>query len=64
MDFQFATCDRVRALGFLKKFYPGRVVEDTPESAGPLLDLVERDIVRIPDPDYHNGAMFPSTNWD
>lgn len=56
----FATCDRRRALGFMKKLYPSCVVEDTPESAVPVLDFVAADIIRIGDPDFHSGAVFPS----
>ncbi|WP_411887395.1 hypothetical protein [Hydrocarboniphaga effusa] len=66
MSFAFATCDRRRALGFLKTIYPDREVKDTAEDAGPLLDLVEKDIVRISDPAMHgpNAAIIPSTNWN
>ncbi len=48
--FEFATCDRNRALYFLQEVYPSRKIEDTPESAGLLLDLVEQDLIRIQDP--------------
>ena len=51
--YQFATCDRQRALGFIAAVYPNCEISDTAESAGPLLALVERDIVRIQDPEYH-----------
>ena len=51
--FCFATCERRRALEFLAKAYPSRTVRDTPDDAGPLLDLVERDVVRIQDPTCH-----------
>lgn len=65
MAFYFATCDRQRALGFLKKLYPSAVIEDAPESAGPLLDLVERDVMRIPDPDFHQPAqVIPGDAWN
>lgn len=64
MILRFETCDRQRALGFLAKLLPAYVVEDTAECAGPLLDFVEADVIRIPDPDHHpNGAVFPSKNW-
>jgi len=63
--FQFATCDRSRALGFLRKLYPSAIVEDTPGSAGPVLDMVERDVFRIPDPMMHGGrvTIYPAANW-
>jgi len=61
---RFETCERKRALGFLQKFYPSRNLEDS-EKIKALLDLVERDIIRIPDPDMHpGGQVFPSTNFD
>lgn len=65
MNIQFATCERGRALGFLKKLYPSRQVEDTPDSAGEVLNYVEKDIIRIPDPDIHGMrvAVYPSNNW-
>lgn len=50
----FATCVRVEALGFIQQRCPH--VTDTPESAGPLLDLVAADIVRIQDPFMHGQA--------
>lgn len=68
MNIQFATCERHRALDFLKRVYPSRVVTDTPESAGPLLDFVERDVVRVQDPMMHsvNGTIqiVPGKHWD
>jgi hypothetical protein len=63
MNLVFATCERRRALGFLRKLYPGCAVDDTPGSAGPLLDLVEADVLRISDPDFHGGTVFPGKNW-
>ncbi len=66
MGFSFATCERGRALGFLKAVYPKSEITDTPESAKDLLDLVEADIVRIQDPAMHgpNPQIIPSTNYD
>lgn len=65
MTFQFASCERSRALEFLKQLYPSRTITDTPESAGKILDYVERDIIRIPDPAMHGPrvAIYPSKNW-
>jgi hypothetical protein len=64
MILRFETCDRRRALGFLQKLLPAYAVEDTPECAGPLLDFVAADVIRIPDPDHHpNGRVYPSKNW-
>ena len=66
MKLQFATCNRKTALGFLQKLYPDNTITDTDNSAKDILDLVEADIVRIPDPYFHGPAVaiFPSKNWD
>ncbi len=63
--FSFATCERRRALGFIQAVYPSKTITDTPESAGPLLDFVEKDIVRIQDPMMHGNRIqvLPGTNW-
>ncbi len=64
MKVRFATCERKRALEYLRKFYPNRTLEDT-SGVKALLDLVEADIIRIPDPEFHpGGQVFPSTNWE
>jgi hypothetical protein len=65
MHIEFATCDRRRALEFIRKVYPSREVTDTPESAGPLLDLVEKDVMRIQDPMMYgmNIQAVPGKNW-
>ena len=67
MNIEFATCDRNRALGFLQQVYPSKTITDTPDCAGPLLDLVEKDIVRIQDPMMYGNriSVSPSAdNWD
>lgn len=66
MNFNFATCERHRALGFIQRVYPSKDVTDTPESAGPLLDFVEKDIVRIQDPTMHgsNIEVIQGTHWE
>lgn len=63
--FSFATCERGRALEFLKQIY-SRPITDTPDSAGPLLDFVERDVVRVQDPMMHGRTpqVIPGTHWD
>jgi hypothetical protein len=63
MSFAFATCERKRALEFLKKLYPSSVVDDTDESVKDLLDIIEADEIRVCDPDYHGGQIIQSTNW-
>ncbi len=62
MSFQFATCERGRALQFLRTEQAD--LEDSLESVGPLLDLIEADVVRITDPDYHTLMVVPGKNWD
>jgi len=57
--FRFATCDRRMALGFLARFYPFAEVKDEGVTAD-VLDLVEKDIIRIPDPSFHNGVITMS----
>ena len=65
MDIEFATCDRKRALEFIQKVYPGKVITDTQDSAGPLLDFVEKDIVRIQDPRMYGSRIqvSPGKKW-
>ena len=67
MNIEFATCERKRALEFIQKVYPSKEITDTEECAKPLLDLVEKDIVRIQDPMMYGNqiAVSPNAkNWD
>ena len=67
MNIEFATCERKRALEFIQHVYPSKTITDTPDCAGPLLNLVERDIVRVQDPMLYGNriAVSPNaTNWD
>lgn len=66
MHIEFATCERHRALEFIQRVYPSKTITDTPESAGKLLDYVEKDIVRIQDPMMYGNAIqvSPATHWD
>lgn len=64
MSFAFATCERKRALEFLKKLYPSSVVEDADDSVKDLLDIIEADEIRVCDPDYHGGQIIQSGNWN
>ncbi len=65
MSFSFATCNRKSALGFIQKVYPSKKITDTKDSAGSLLDFVEKDIVRIQDPLMHgdNIEVIPGNKW-
>lgn len=64
MSFQFATCDRNMGLRFLRKARPSGAFEDTPESAGPFLDLIVQDVIRIQDPDFHPACeVVPGKKW-
>jgi len=65
MNIQFATCERNRALGFIQKVYPSKTITDTPESAGPLLDFVEQDLVRVQDPMMYGSQIqiVPGSKW-
>jgi len=66
MRIEFATCDRKRALEYLQKVYPSKEITDTPDSAGPLLDFVEKDIVRIQDPFMYGMTIkvIPGNKWE
>ena len=62
--FMFATCNRRDALEFLRVLYPDRTIEDSPECAGPLLDLVEKDFLRIRDPAMHgHPTVVQGKRW-
>lgn len=65
MSFYFATCERNRALAFMQAVEPGAGLTDTPESAGLVLDLVERDVLRVQDPLMHGKqiAVIAGTNY-
>ena len=63
MSFAFATCDRNRALEFLKKLYPSSTVEDTESSVKDLLDIIQADELRVCDPDFHGGQIIEGRNY-
>lgn len=65
MRIEFATCTRETALKFIQQVYPSKVITDTPKSAGPLLDFVEKDIVRIQDPMMYGNRIqvVPGKKW-
>ena len=41
---------RNEALRFIQMAYPSKWINDSPDSAGPVLDLVENGLIRIEDP--------------
>lgn len=61
MKVQFASCQRNYVLDFIKKGYPNSVV--TAEKLPKLMIGIEKDIVRITDPDYHQLAIVPGKNF-
>jgi hypothetical protein len=65
MNFQFATCDRQNALGFLRKLFPyrGQSITDT-GTVKDVLDLVEADKIRVLDPEFHLGGITQSKATD
>jgi len=65
MKIEFATCEKKRALEYIQKVYPSKIITDTPDSAGPLLDYVEKDIIRIQDPLMYGNSIqvIPGKNW-
>ena len=66
MEIQFATCERESALEYIQKVYPNRVIEDTQEGISDLLDLVEKDVIRIQDPMIYGNriGIVPGKNWN
>jgi len=66
MNVEFATCVRKTALEYLQKVLPNNNITDTPESAGKLLDFVEKDIIRVQDPMMYGSriGIIPSTNYE
>ena len=65
MQVQFATCERNRALDYIKQVYPSYNITDTDDCAGPLLDFVGKDIIRIQDPMMYGNKIqvIPSKNY-
>ena len=65
MFIQFATCERKRALDYIQKVYPDKIITDTPGSAKELLDFVEKDIIRIQDPMMYGDIIqiVPGKKW-
>ena len=66
--FQFATCDRKMALRFLQELYPEKKtrITEQAEEVKHVLNMVEKDMFRIPDPSMHGPrvAILPGKNWD
>ena len=61
---RFATWDRKLALKFLQGHHPSWNLEDTPERAGPVLDLVEENLFLIVDPRCRRGEITIGQKWD
>lgn len=57
MGFMFATCDVDRAFAFINKTYPDRV-DFTTEDLPLLADLIQKDVLRVQDPDFHKPAQI------
>lgn len=53
----FATCERGDALRYMQTASPADDITDSPECAGPVLDLVERDVLRVQDPLMHGSRI-------
>lgn len=53
---QFATCDWNRAIEFLKALYPSKNIDEN--KIPKLKKLVESDVLRIEDPDFHKPAKI------
>ena len=62
MSFVFATCQRGMALMHLKKAFPEKQFIDE-GIVKEFLDMVEADILRVGDPDFHRkGQIFEGKN--
>lgn len=57
MFVSFATCNRREALSFLQKACPLDEIADSAACAAPVLDLVEKDILRVQDPMMHGSRI-------
>ena len=64
MNINFATSERATALQYMQRAEPSK--NYTEESAGPILDLVENNIMRIGDPFMYGGKapLFPSDGFN
>ncbi len=64
-DDPFSAGTRQKALEYLREILPDADVTDRPDSAGPLLEFVERGLVRIGDPHIHTSStlVIPGTKW-
>lgn len=52
----FATCEVGRAVEFIQKMYPSKVV--TKDKFPLVAYLIERDILRVQDPDFHQPCQI------
>ena len=55
MNIEFATCSKGTAFGYLQKVYPSKTI--TEKMCSKLLDLVDKDIVRIRDPYMYGNRI-------
>jgi hypothetical protein len=65
MSIEFATCEPLRALDYIKQVYPTKSGAITKDSIGKLLDLVGRDILRVQDPLMYGSriAVVPGQKY-
>ncbi len=60
--FMFATCNKQMALRHLRLAYPG--YEITEEDVIKIMPYIEKDIVRIQDPEFHSPPqVVAGSNW-
>ena len=55
MNIEFATSERQTAFGYIQKVYPTKTI--TEDQCSKLLDLVNRDILRIQDPMMYGNRI-------
>lgn len=63
---RFATCDPVMARSHIRKMYPGADPNrlDALTESGAFIDFVKADVIRVPDPEFHSGEIFPSKGFE
>lgn len=63
MIINFATCERKRALEYIRKVYPSKEIQES--DVAELLDFVEKDYARVQDPMMYGNriAIIPGKKF-
>ena len=64
MKIQFATCIRSKALEYIRKVCPSKIIDE--KDLKDFLDFVEKDVVRVQDPLMYGKmiGIIPGKNWN